>query len=312
MTDADHTPVSRRTRGLPTGYQTGHHHTRPDALVARSFALVTALAGQALPASAALLGALLLPAGLMLLAAAPVRAQVTVSVRVGPPPLPYYVQPTLIGDGYLWLPGYWAWSAQDFDYYWVPGTWALAPQVGWLWTPGWWGFDQDAYHWHAGSWGEQVGYYGGIDYGYGYSGLGYQGGRWEGPHFHYNTSVNNLSSGITRYSYRSSSFSNHNVNRASYNGGPGGVIARPTPVQVQQQAARRQAPTDRQQQHERQALTTPAQRHSVNHGAPPVAATPRPSEFASPAAARSRPPPPARPKDEAPARPHRGQQGDGH
>ena len=61
-----------------------------------------------------------------------------ISVTLAPPPLPVYVQPPCPAAGYLWIPGYWAWSPAG--YYWVPGTWALPPQVGLLWTPGYWGW----------------------------------------------------------------------------------------------------------------------------------------------------------------------------
>ncbi|MGC2080986.1 MAG: hypothetical protein WA728_34240, partial [Xanthobacteraceae bacterium] len=49
---------------------------------------------------------------------APQRDHV-ISVDVPPPPLPIYEQPIIPGPGYLWVPGYWAWS-DDFGYYWVP------------------------------------------------------------------------------------------------------------------------------------------------------------------------------------------------
>jgi WXXGXW repeat (2 copies) len=48
-----------------------------------------------------------------------------------------------------------------------------------LWTPGYWGEDEGAFNFHEGYWGEHVGFYGGIDYGYGYGGRGYEGGRWD-------------------------------------------------------------------------------------------------------------------------------------
>ena len=90
---------------------------------------------------------------------------VGISVRIGPPALPVYAQPICPGPGYLWTPGYWAWSDDD-GYYWVPGTWVVAP-VGMLWTPGYWGFAGGFYGWHAGYWGPHVGFYGGINYGFG-------------------------------------------------------------------------------------------------------------------------------------------------
>ena len=54
-------------------------------------------------------------------------------------------------------------------YYWVPGTWVQPPRVGVLWTPGYWGFVGGVYAFHAGYWGPHVGFYGGVNYGFGYA-----------------------------------------------------------------------------------------------------------------------------------------------
>ena len=87
---------------------------------------------------------LLLAVGLLAIPAQS-RAQVAVgiSVRIGPPVLPVYVQPICPGPGYLWVPGYWAYGPDD--YFWVPGTWVFPPEVGLLWTPGYWGYE-DAFY----------------------------------------------------------------------------------------------------------------------------------------------------------------------
>ena len=85
-----------------------------------------------------------------------------------PPPLPEYSQPEIPGDGYIWTPGYWSWSSDG--YYWVPGAWARPPDAGYLWTPGWWGYSGHRYRYHNGYWGRHIGYYGGINYGNGYTG----------------------------------------------------------------------------------------------------------------------------------------------
>jgi hypothetical protein len=42
-------------------------------------------------------------------------AQVGVSVRKGPPPLPVYEQSSCPGDGYMWTPGYWGWILQSIS-----------------------------------------------------------------------------------------------------------------------------------------------------------------------------------------------------
>ena len=55
-------------------------------------------------------------------AVAPAHAQdsVAITVEFAPPPLPVYDQPPIPGSGYIWAPGYWAWS-NDVGWYWVPG-----------------------------------------------------------------------------------------------------------------------------------------------------------------------------------------------
>jgi hypothetical protein len=40
-------------------------------------------------------------------------AQLGISVTFGPPPLPIYEQPYCPGEGYLWIPGYWAYDEYD-------------------------------------------------------------------------------------------------------------------------------------------------------------------------------------------------------
>ena len=136
-----------------------------------------------------------LPALLLSLLPALSMAQVgvSVSVNLAPPELPVYEQPPIPGDGYLWAPGYWYWSDDAQDYYWVPGTWVEAPEPGLLWTPGYWGSDGGAFLWHPGWWGPHVGFYGGVNYGYGYGGNGYEGGYWQQNHFYYNRNVDRKS-----------------------------------------------------------------------------------------------------------------------
>ena len=120
------------------------------------------------------------------------NAGVFISVHVAPPALPVYVQPPLPAPGYIWTPGYWAYG--EAGYYWVPGVWVQPPAVGVLWTPGYWGFIGGAYGWHAGYWGPHVGFYGGVNYGFGYGGVGFVGGEWRGGAFAYNSAVANFGS----------------------------------------------------------------------------------------------------------------------
>src|SRR5215469_273131 len=204
-------------------------------------------------------------------------AGVFVSVGFGPPPLPVYTQPPCPEPGYIWVPGYWAYG--PYGYYWVPGTWALAPQPGYLWTPGYWGWGGNAYDWHPGYWGLTVGFYGGINYGYGYPGNGYYGGQWRGRDFYYNRSVNNVNVTNIHITYNTTVVNNVNVTRVSYNGGQGGVNARPTAVQESAMRERHIEATSAQQQHERTAGADHSSLASVNHGRPEIAATPKPAAF---------------------------------
>ena len=210
------------------------------------------------------------------------QAQVSFDISVGfaPPPLPIYDQPPIPGPDYIWTPGYWAWDPDVYDYYWVPGTWTEAPQPGLLWTPPWWGFENGAYGFHEGYWGPQVGYYGGVDYGFGYDGDAYQGGYWRNNHFFYNSSVNNVRNAHLAYVYQKPVVINRRAT-ASFNG-PGGVTARPTAAQLAAARAPHIAPTTLQTHNVKAAAATPTLRASANHGAPPVAATAKPGAFSGP------------------------------
>ena len=144
--------------------------------------------------------------------AAEAHAQVGVEVAIAPPPIPAYDQPVIPGDGYIWTPGYWAYGPDG--YYWVDGAWVYPPYVGGLWTPGWWGFGVGGYFWHPGYWGRTVGYYGGINYGFGYFGVGFYGGYWNGGHFFYNRAYGHFGPGFHGAFY--------NRPYAGFNGRPGG------------------------------------------------------------------------------------------
>ena len=164
------------------------------------------------------------------------QAQVAVgiSIRIGPPVLPVYAQPICPGPGYIWVPGYWAYGPDG--YFWVPGTWVFPPEVGLLWTPGYWAFEDGFYAWSPGYWGPEVGFYGGINYGFGYTGVGFFGGYWRGGTYYYNRTVTNVDVTVVRNTYNTTVI-NSNVNRVSFNGGRGGITARPT---FQEMAADRQ------------------------------------------------------------------------
>ena len=151
---------------------------------------------------------------LILPAVSMAQVGISVSVNLAPPELPVYEQPPIPGDGYLWTPGYWSWNQDDQDYFWVPGTWVMAPEPGLLWTPGYWAVDGGAFLFHAGYWGPHVGFYGGVPYGFGYVGVGFEGGYWQGDHLFYNRSVVNV--GTTNITDRKSTrlnSSHHAISR---------------------------------------------------------------------------------------------------
>jgi len=203
-------------------------------------------------------------------------AGIIFSIGIAPPPLPIYVQPVCPGDGYIWTPGYWAYS-DDGGYFWVPGTWVLAPEPGLLWTPGWWGWDGGFFVFHEGYWGPLVGFYGGIDYGFGYGGIGYEGGYWRDRTFFYNRTVNNVVN-VTNV-YNKTVVVNTTVRNVSYNGGQGGTTARPTAREEAAVRERHIPPVAAQKQHVERASTNRQLFESMNHGRPAVAATPKPAEF---------------------------------
>ena len=205
-------------------------------------------------------------------------AGVIFSVSFGPPPLPVYEQPLCPGEGFIWTPGYWAYDYDFGDYYWVPGTWVRAPRVGYYWTPGYWAWFGSRYVFYDGYWGPQVGFYGGIDYGYGYFGNGYEGGRWDRGRFFYNRSVTNVNVTVIRNVYNTTVI-NRNNNRVSFNGGNGGISARPTRQQETFAHQRHLAPVADQTQHRQLARVDREQRASINHGRPAIAATPRARDF---------------------------------
>jgi WXXGXW repeat (2 copies) len=221
---------------------------------------------------------LLLAFGALLLSTASfAQIGVAVAVTFAPPELPVYEQPLCPGDGYMWIPGYWAWG--DDDYFWVPGTWVLAPEPGFFWTPGYWAWGGSGFFFNEGYWGPVVGFYGGINYGFGYFGHGYEGGRWTNGRFYYNRSVNNINVTEIHNVYDTRVVNNTAVARVSYNGGQGGIKERPTSAEQAAAHQRHISPVPAQIQHLQAARTDQSLRASANHGKPPIAATPKPASF---------------------------------
>jgi hypothetical protein len=190
-----------------------------------------------------------------------------VDIHIGPPVLPVYTQPVCPTEGFLWTPGYWAYG--PLGYYWVPGVWVRPPRVGVLWTPGYWGYAGGLYGWHAGYWGPHVGFYGGVNYGFGYGGVGFVGGGWAGSAFRYNTAVVNVNTSVVHNTYIDRTVINNTtvVNRTSFNG-QGGIAAQPNASERSAMAENHFQPTSEQFSHEQSGMRDRNQLAATNHGNP--------------------------------------------
>ena len=218
------------------------------------------------------LKSLLLAAGLCALSATTSHAQLDVNVTVAPPELRVYDQPPCPVEGYLWTPGYWGYGPEG--YYWVDGLWIAPPRIGFLWTPGYWGFADGFYAFHTGYWGPSVGFYGGVDYGYGYFGHGYGGGAWQGNVFRYNTAVTHVNTTVIHNTYVDNRVSRNVTNsRVSFNG-RGGIAARPTADERRVASAQHLPPTGEQQAH-REGASHDRNAFAPNQARPAAAAGPR-------------------------------------
>jgi hypothetical protein len=192
-------------------------------------------------------------------------AQIGLSVSIAPPPIPVYEQPFCPVEGYLWTPGYWAYG--DVGYYWVPGIWVAPPRVGVLWTPGYWGHRGGLFVFNEGYWGPTVGFYGGINYGFGYVGHGYYGGEWAGDSFRYNTAVTRVNTTVIHNTYVNNNVVNKAGSRASFNG-PGGAKAKPTAQEQAAAKAEHVPPTPEQRSRVEAAKNNPDLQAAKNGGKP--------------------------------------------
>jgi WXXGXW repeat (2 copies) len=157
-----------------------------------------------------------------------------------PPLLPIENSRPFAPDGnYRWTPGCWYYDRDQSDFYWVPAAWVTPPN-GEVWTPPYWEYDKGRYRLHYGYWGPHRGFYGGIDYGFGYSSSGYQ---------------------------RSD---NKSGNRVSYNGGPGGIQQKPTTKELAAKQDKHNKPLEVQGQRARSARNDRKQFFLMNHGRPPM------------------------------------------
>jgi hypothetical protein len=205
-------------------------------------------------------------------------AGVLISVGFAPPVLPVYVQPQCPQPGWMWAPGYWAYGPDG--YYWVPGTWVPAPYVGALWTPPYWGWSGGLYVFHTGYWGPHVGYYGGVDYGFGYMGIGFAGGAWRGNSFAYNTAVMHVNTTVIHNTYDDRTVVRNNTiandRHVAYSGGPGGINHPPTAQETAFSHEQHRAATSMQTQNQSAAMHDTNNYASHNGGHPRNVAMTRP------------------------------------
>ncbi len=185
-------------------------------------------------------------------------AYVAVSVGIAPPPIVAYEQPYCPGPGYIWTPGYWGYG--EVGYYWIPGAWVLPPTVGLYWTPGYWAYRGGHYGFIDGYWGPTIGFYGGVNYGYGYYGHGYVGGQWVGSTFRYNTAVSRVDTAVVQNTYVNKSVvKNSSGTRASFNG-PGGTKAKANAHQMAAAKAKHVPATSEQRSQVETAKNDPSAR----------------------------------------------------
>jgi len=189
-------------------------------------------------------------------------AGILLTISIAPPPIAVFDQPPCPGDGYIWTPGYYQYG--DYGYYWVPGEWVMPPSVGVLWTPGYWGYEGRKYVWHEGYWGPKVGFYGGINYGNGYTGSGFTGGRWNGNVFEHNTAVVKVDRTVVKNIYVDRTVvqeikgPNHAFN------GKGGIKVQPSKDEIDAAKQPHQGPTPVQVSHAQDAHND----HLAAHGNP--------------------------------------------
>src|SRR6185312_13173353 len=128
----------------------------------------------------------------------------------------------------------------------------------------------DGYLWSPGYWGENVGFYGGVCYGYGYGGSGFYGGRWQGGRFQYNTAAWHVGRGMHN-TYEDRTVIHNNSNRSSFNG-HGGTEAQPTDRERGAMSEHHTQPTSAQQNHQQMATANKHQLATANGGHPATTA----------------------------------------
>jgi hypothetical protein len=132
--------------------------------------------------------------------------------------------------------------------------------------------------WHPGYWGRYVGYYGGVNYGFGYMGIGFVGGMWRGGVFDYNTAVMRVGPGIRNTYMNRAIVDRYTVARGShvsYSGGRGGINHPPNAEERAAEREQHMGRTSFQMQHENTAMRDRSSYFNANHGRPGTPAVSR-------------------------------------
>jgi len=140
------------------------------------------------------------------------------------------------------------------------------PEPGWMWSPGYW-----AYH---------VGYYGGVNYGFGYMGIGFVGGMWRGHDFVYNTAIMRVDQGRIHNTYIDRNIVERNTivndRHVSFSGGRDGIHHDPMPEERLAERDQHVAVSSYQAQHESAARSDRNSYFKNNNGRPSSLAVARP------------------------------------
>jgi hypothetical protein len=125
-----------------------------------------------------------------------------------------------------------------------------------------------------------VGYYGGVNYGFGYMGIGFAGGMWDHGFFRYNTAIMHVDGRYIHNTFEDRGMvDRYTVARGShvaFSGGPGGIHHDPMP---EERIAERDSHMDRssfQMQHEGAARNDHSSYFKANGGHPATLAVQRP------------------------------------
>ncbi len=127
--------------------------------------------------------------------------------------------------------------------------------------------------------------YGGVNYGFGYGGIGFAGGIWRGHDFVYNTAVVHVNNVYVHNTYVDRTVVERNTivndRHVAYSGGPGGINHQATAEERNAMHEQHMAATSVQQQHMQAARSDRSFYANNNGGHPQTMAAERPMGFST-------------------------------